>query len=77
MRSNFAHLSELFFRKYKNDLQVPKQKTRKLDDYLFNFIKVEVKKKMEKPFCEGGSSYIYLATVALAYVSSHDHNSYS
>ncbi len=56
---------------------MPKQKTRKLEDYLFNFIKVELKKKIEKPFWEGGSSYIYLATVAMAYVSSHDHNSYN
>jgi hypothetical protein len=38
---------------------------------------VESIKKMEKPFCEGGSSYIHVATVALAYVSSHDHSSYS
>lgn len=49
---------------------------KKIDDYIYNTVKVKVKDVMSKPFNEGGSSNIFVAKVTLSYISSVDSTSY-
>lgn len=43
------HLSDCHQRKYKNSLQVKKIGEKKIDDFVYNIVKAEVKEKSNKP----------------------------
>lgn len=49
---------------------------KKIDDYIYNTVKVTVKEVMPRPFGEGGSCHIFIAKVLLNYISSVDSTAY-
>jgi hypothetical protein len=66
------HYSGVNHQKFKNSLTIKYLGDRKIDDFVFNVVKPELKEKSSKPIAEGGSSYIYSAKVILNFVNSFD-----
>jgi hypothetical protein len=50
---------------------------RKIEEYTYNMVKMEVKGIYDKSVGEGGSSFIYKARTCLNFISSSDHSCYS
>jgi hypothetical protein len=73
-----AHLidfSAMLLKKGKKLLNANRQ-GEKIEDFLFNIIKVEIKDRVPHPIGSGGSSYIYLVRALLTYINSVDFTSY-
>jgi serine/threonine protein kinase len=45
---------------------------RKIEDFVYNTVQVEIRDRMAKPIAEGGSSLVYLAKTMMTFVSSLD-----
>lgn len=70
------HLSDCHQRKYKNSLQIKRLGEKKIDDFVFNMVKAEVKEKSNKPIAEGGSCHIYRAKVMMSFLNSFDYSNF-
>lgn len=77
LKSNFLKQNEIHHRKVKPLLAIVRyMNDRRLEDFTFNTVKIEIKGMLDKPIAEGGSSNIFLAQTYLTYVNSTDHNVY-
>lgn len=78
MRSSLLELSEVYLKKFKPLLALMKfNGDRKIEEYTYNMVKMEVKGIYDKSVGEGGSSFIYKAKTCLNFISSSDHSCYS
>lgn len=49
---------------------------KRIDDYIFNTARINLKEVMAKPFSEGGSCHIFISKANISYISSVDSTSY-
>ena len=49
---------------------------KKIDDFIFNMVKITIKEIVNKPFGEGGSCQLFLAKAEMTFINSVDNTSY-
>ena len=77
IKDNFEHLYTANERKFGSLLAVSKfVGAKRIDDYIYNTVQVNLRETMPKPINEGGSCYIFLAKAAITFISSLDSTAY-
>lgn len=49
---------------------------KRIEDYIFNTVKITVKESMSRPFSVGGSCHLFISKANISYISSVDSTSY-
>jgi hypothetical protein len=77
IRSNFEHAYSSNEKRFGSLLAMSRfAGTKRIDDYVFNTVKVNIRETTPKPVNQGGSCLIFIAKASISFISSVDSSAY-